>query len=124
MLSDHGLTHALRALAQRAGVPVELDTDLPADPLPMAVEAAAYFAVSEALTNVARYAEASHASVRVALGEGSLDVRVRDDGIGGATPGSGSGLQGLRDRLAALDGTLEIDSPPGHGTTLRARLPA
>ena len=90
----------------------------------MGVEAAAYFAVSEALTNVARYAEASHASVRVALAEGSLDVIVQDDGVGGATPGSGTGLQGLRDRLAALDGTLEIDSPPGGGTTLRARLPA
>jgi len=124
VLSDHGLDHALRALAQRAAVPVELETALPEEPLPMGVEAAAYFAVSEALTNVARYAEASHASVRVALAEGSLDVIVQDDGVGGAAPGSGTGLQGLRDRLAALDGTLEIDSPPGGGTTLRARLPA
>jgi PAS domain S-box-containing protein len=126
VLSDHGLEHALRALAQRAGVPVELETVLPADPLPSALEAAAYFAVSEALTNVVKYAEASHASVRVALDDGHLDVRVQDDGIGGAAPGSGSGsgLQGLRDRLAALDGTLEIDSPPGQGTTLRARLPS
>ena len=123
MLSDHGLEHALRALAQRAAVPVELETVLPDEPLPMAVEAAAYFAVSEALTNVARYARRATRRVRSRCDEGHLDVgpgRRR----GGAGAGSGSGLQGLRDRLAALDGTLEIASPPGQGTTLYARLPA
>jgi PAS domain S-box-containing protein len=123
VLSDHGLEHALRALAQRAAVPVELDMALPGR-LPMAVEAAAYFAVSEALTNVARYAEASLTCVSVAEHDGELVVTVDDDGIGGADPGAGSGLQGLRDRLAAVNGTLVIDSRPGEGTQLRACLPS
>jgi PAS domain S-box-containing protein len=123
VLSDHGLEHALRALAQRAGVPVELEIEIPEERLPVAIEAAAYFAVSEALTNVARYAEATEARVRVAREDGHLDVTVRDDGVGGATLGAGSGLEGLRDRLAALDGTLAIESAPGDGTRLHARLP-
>ena len=116
VLSDHGLEHGLRALAQRAAVPVELETALPEQRLPMAVEAGAYFVVSEALTNVDRYAEASRATVRVEERDGQLDVMVDDDGVGGADAGAGSGLQGLRDRLAALNGTLEIDSRPGLGT--------
>jgi PAS domain S-box-containing protein len=124
VLSDHGLGHALRALAQRAAVPVELEVTLPEERLPMAVEAAAYFAVSEALTNVARYADASQACVSVEQRDGQLLVTVDDDGVGGADPGGGSGLQGLRDRLAALNGTLEIESRPGEGTRLRARLPS
>src|SRR5829696_6331790 len=123
VLSDHGLEHALRALAQRAAVPVELEMALPAERLPAGVEAAAYFAVSEALTNVARYAGASEARVRVAQDDGHLDVTVRDDGVGGAALGAGSGLEGLRDRLAALNGTLAIESVPGSGTRLHARLP-
>jgi PAS domain S-box-containing protein len=123
VLSDHGLQHALPALAQRAAVPVELDMALP-ERLPVAVEAAAYFAVSEALTNVARYAEASQARVSVAEHDGELVVTVDDDGVGGADPGAGSGLQGLRDRLAAVNGTLVIDSRPGEGTHLRACLPS
>ena len=123
VLSDHGLEHALRALAQRAAVPVELDTALPAARLPMALEAAAYFAVSEALTNVGRYAQASHASVSVHERDGRLDVTVADDGVGGADPSAGSGLQGLSDRVAALNGTLVIDSRPGNGTLVRVRLP-
>ena len=123
VLSDHGLDHALRALAQRAGVPVELHAVLPEERLPPAVEAAAYFAVSEALTNVARYAQASQAHVRVEQCDGWLDVTVADDGVGGAEPGAGSGLQGLRDRLAALNGTLDVESAPGEGTRLRARIP-
>jgi signal transduction histidine kinase len=89
----------------------------------MAIEAAAYFAVSEALTNVAKYAQASEASVTVEAHDGYLDVSVDDDGVGGADPAAGSGLQGLRDRLAALNGTLEIESDPGAGTKLHARLP-
>jgi PAS domain S-box-containing protein len=124
VLSDHGLDHALQALAHRAVVPVELDAALPAARLPMAVEAAAYFVVSEALTNVAKYAQASHACVCVEVRDGHLDVTVDDDGVGGADPGAGSGLQGLRDRLAAVNGTLEIESRPGSGTRLRARLPS
>jgi len=124
VLSDHGLAHALRALALRAAVPVALDVALPEERLPMAIEAAAYFAVSEALTNVAKYAQASEASVTVEAHDGYLDVSVDDDGVGGADPAAGSGLQGLRDRLAALNGTLEIESDPGAGTKLHARLPA
>src|SRR4051794_39353892 len=123
VLSDHGLEHALRALAVRAAVPVALDIALPEERLPMAIEAAAYFAVSEALTNVAKYAQASEATVTVEEHHGHLDVTVDDDGVGGAVPRAGSGLQGLRDRLAALNGTLEIESDGGGGTTLRARLP-
>jgi PAS domain S-box-containing protein len=124
VLSDHGLEHAVRALAQRAAVPVEFEAVLPEERLPMAVEAAGYFAVSEALTNVARYAEATHARVRVEARNGQLEITVDDDGIGGAELGAGSGLQGLHDRLSALNGTLTIDSPPGGGTRLRARLPS
>ncbi len=123
VLSDHGLDRALQAVTQRAGVPVELTMVLPPERLPMGVEAAAYFVVSEALTNVARYAEASHAWVSVTESDGQVDVAIRDDGVGGAELGAGSGLQGLRDRVAALNGTLEIDSPPGAGTRLLARLP-
>ena len=124
VLTDHGLEHALRAVAQRAAVPVELVLALPAERLPMAAEAAAYFVVVEALTNVARYARATHAWVSVEEREGALDVTIRDDGVGGAVLGGGSGLQGLRDRVSARNGTLEIDSRPGDGTCIRARLPA
>ena len=124
VLSDHGLEHALRALAQRSTVPVELATELPGERLPMAVEAAAYFVASEALTNVARYAEASQAWVGVEERAGELEVTIRDDGRGGAELGAGSGLQGLRDRVSAMNGTLEIESPPGAGTTVCARLPS
>jgi len=123
VLSDHGLGHALRSLAQRAAVPVDLEVTLPDARLPMPIEAAAYFAVAEGLTNVAKYADAERAWVRVEAHDEHLDVVVADDGIGGADPSSGSGLQGLRDRLAALNGTLEVASRPGEGTQLRAWLP-
>ena len=91
--------------------------------LPAPVEAAAYYLVAEALTNVARYAHASTARVEVGLVEGALEVLVADDGVGGVDPEAGSGLRGLDDRVAAVGGTLEIDSPVGGGTTLRARIP-
>jgi signal transduction histidine kinase len=104
-------------------VPVELELDLPDERLPRAVEAAAYFAAAEALTNVDRYADASEAQVCVAVSEGQLEVTVRDDGVGGAELGAGSGLQGLRDRVSALNGTLALDSRPGDGTRVIARLP-
>jgi PAS domain S-box-containing protein len=123
VLSDHGLEHALRALCGRAGVPVELELELPVERLPRAVEAAAYFAAAEALTNVDRYADASEAQVCVAVAGGQLEVTVRDDGVGGAELGAGSGLQGLRDRVSALNGTLTVDSRPGDGTRVMARLP-
>jgi PAS domain S-box-containing protein len=122
VLSDRGLEYALASLADRAGVPVDLRVALPG-PLATAVEAAAYFTVCEALTNVAKYARASRAWVIVEQHDAHLDVEVGDDGVGGAEMGSGSGLQGLRDRIAALNGTLDIDSRPGSGTVLRARLP-
>jgi signal transduction histidine kinase len=91
--------------------------------LPEPVEAAAYYLVAEALTNVARYAHASRARVNVAMVDGALEVVVADDGVGGVDPEAGSGLRGLDDRVAAVGGSLEIDSPVGHGTTVRARIP-
>jgi len=123
VLSDFGLEHALSGLAHRAAVPVELRVALPAARLPISVEAAAYFTVCEALTNVAKYARASRAWVDVERRDGHLDVEVGDDGVGGADFDSGSGLQGLSDRVAAVSGTLEIASRPGAGTVLRVRVP-
>src|SRR4051812_27365772 len=123
VLTDRGLADALSGLAYRAAVPVELHVRLPADRLPISVEAAAYFTVCEALTNVAKYARAARAWVTVERRDGHLEVEVGDDGVGGASLGSGSGLQGLRDRIAAVNGTLDVDSPPAAGTVLRARLP-
>jgi signal transduction histidine kinase len=122
VLTDRGLAAALEALADRAPVPVEVAA-LPAERLPGAVEAAAYFVVAESLTNVAKYAHASHAEVRVGRENGVALVEVRDDGVGGADPSAGSGLRGLADRLEALDGRLEIESAPGRGTSVRARIP-
>ena len=88
-----------------------------------AVEAAAYFVTSEALANVAKYAEASEAFVELVLENGYLRLCVRDDGVGGADPANGSGLRGLRDRVDALDGRLELHSPPGEGTSLTVEIP-
>jgi signal transduction histidine kinase len=122
VLSDHGLGAALDALAQRVPVPVEIGS-LPADRLPEPVEAAVYFVVAEALTNVTRYARATHASVVVTADGGSVEVRVADDGIGGADASNGSGLRGLADRVAALDGWFRVESEPGRGTTVRAGIP-
>jgi len=123
VLSDRGLERALSSLAYRAAVPIELRTALPDERLPMPVEAAAYFTVCEALTNVAKYAGADRAWVDVECRDGRLDVAVGDDGIGGARFGAGSGLEGLRDRVEALNGTFEVESRPGGGTVVRARLP-
>ncbi len=123
VLSDRGLSDALAGLAYRAAVPVELHVVLPATRLPISIEAAAYFTVCEALTNVAKYAGATRAWVNVEQRGSQLDIEVGDDGVGGADLRSGSGLQGLRDRIAAVDGTLDIDSRPAAGTVLRARLP-
>jgi signal transduction histidine kinase len=123
VLSDRGLAHALSSLAHRAAVPVDLRVALPPARLPISVEAAAYFTVCEALTNVAKYARANRAWVDVKRRDGHLDIEVGDDGVGGADFNSGSGLQGLRDRIAAVGGTLEMASRPGAGTILRVRLP-
>ena len=122
VLSERGLEPAVRALAARAPVPVEI-VGGPTGRLPAAVETAAYFVVCEALTNVSKYAHAAHATVRVERVDGRLLVDVSDDGVGGASATDGSGLRGLSDRVAALSGTLEVSSPPGQGTHLRAQLP-
>jgi signal transduction histidine kinase len=122
VLSDRGLGPALEALAARAPVPVEVN-GVPSEPLAPPVEACAYFVTAEALTNVAKYAHASEASVDLSVECDRLRVQVRDDGIGGADIDGGTGLHGLRDRVDALDGSLELDSPPGGGTTLTVEIP-
>jgi PAS domain S-box-containing protein len=122
VLTDRGLPAALEALAARAQLPVELSTSLDG-PLPGPVEAAAYYVVSEALANVAKYADASVVQVRAERQNGRVLVEVADDGIGGADPLAGSGLRGLADRIEALDGRLEVDSPVGAGTRVRAVIP-
>jgi signal transduction histidine kinase len=122
VLSDRGLQGALEALAGRLPIPVEL-SEAPELRLPAPIEAAAYFVVAEALTNVVKYADASHAFVSVVRHNGHAIVEVRDDGVGGADPGRGSGLRGLADRVSALDGRLELESPLGEGTLLRAEIP-
>ena len=105
---------------RRSTVGLEYDSE---DRCPAAVEAAAYFLAAEALTNVARYARASRADVRVSRPDGALAIEIADDGVGGADAAAGSGLRGMADRLAALDGTLEVDSPPGGGTRVRGVIP-
>jgi signal transduction histidine kinase len=122
VLSDRGLGAALEALAGRAPIEVDL-AEIPRDRLPEPIEAAAYFVVAEALTNVAKYAHASQATVRVMRRNGHAVVEVADDGIGGADPDRGSGLRGLADRVSALDGSMSLDSPAGAGTRLRAEIP-
>jgi signal transduction histidine kinase len=122
VLADRGLGPALEALAGRSPVPVRL-AEMPHERLPVAIEAAAYYVVAEALTNVVKYAGASEATIAVRRDNGAAVVEVRDDGVGGADPGRGSGLQGLADRVAALDGSLVLDSPTGSGTRLRAEIP-
>jgi PAS domain S-box-containing protein len=122
VLTDRGLGPAIGALAARAPVPVEVASAVEGR-LPPAVEAAAYYVVSEALANVAKYAGACSVRVDVARHDGQLDVTVADDGVGGADGARGSGLRGLADRVEALGGELEVSSPVGAGTTLRARLP-
>ena len=122
VLTEGGLRPALRALAELAPVDVTL-SDLPADRLPEAVEAAAYFMVSETLANVGKHAGAQHATVQVARTNDNLCIEVSDDGVGGAALVTGSGLCGLADRLAALDGGIDVESPPGGGTRVRAVIP-
>jgi PAS domain S-box-containing protein len=122
VLTDRGLAAAVSALASRAPVPVDI-LELPEDRLAPGTEATAYFTVAEALTNVAKYAEATHATIRVAREDGLLVVEVRDDGVGGASADGGSGLSGLADRLGACEGSLSVTSPPGEGTLVRALLP-
>jgi len=122
ILTDRGLSPALQALIDRAPVDVEL-AEAPAERLPAPVEAAAYFVVAESLTNIAKYASAEHASVSVQRSNGHAVIEVRDDGVGGADPEAGTGLRGLAERLTIIDGRLEVVSPPGRGTLIRAEIP-
>jgi signal transduction histidine kinase len=122
ILEDRGLDAALSAVVARSAVPVSLDVDLDRR-LPAAVESTAYFVVTEALTNVARHAHATRAAVAIARATDKLVVEVRDDGVGGADPAGGTGLQGLRDRVTALGGTMHIVSPEGGPTTLLVEIP-
>jgi PAS domain S-box-containing protein len=122
VLTERGLAPAIAALADRCPVPVEI-VEVPDDRPPRAVETTAYFTVSEALTNVAKYAQATRVTVRIAVEDGCLIVEIADDGIGGASAGTGSGLSGLSDRVGAIEGTLTVTSPPGKGTVVRAVLP-
>ena len=119
-LTRGGLRAGVDVLASRMPVPVEVD--VPVGRLPTAVEATAYFVVAEALTNVAKHAHARHAEATARIQDGTLAVRVRDDGVGGARP-DGSGLLGLADRLAALDGELRVESPAAGGTLVAAAIP-
>jgi signal transduction histidine kinase len=121
VLSDRGLDAALSGLAALCPVPVTVDADLAARPA-SAVEAIAYFVVAETLTNVAKHARATQAWVDVRGDHGRLMVTVRDDGVGSADP-AGAGLTGLAARVAAVDGRLAIDSPPGGPTLITAELP-
>jgi PAS domain S-box-containing protein len=122
VLSDHGLRAAVAMLAGRAPIPVDIAEVLD-ERLPEPVEAAAYYLIAEALTNVTKYARASEVRVRVAANEASVFVEVSDDGAGGADPAAGSGLRGLADRVEALGGSLAVESPAGAGTSLRAEIP-
>jgi signal transduction histidine kinase len=121
LLTTRGLAAAVEALADRAPVPVRVD--IPEERYPAAVESAAYFVVAEALTNVAKYARASAAQVTATRHAGALAIEVNDDGVGGAVVATGRGLTGLHDRVAALQGRLVVDSPPGQGTRIRAEIP-
>jgi signal transduction histidine kinase len=122
VLTERGLGPALDALVARAPVPVEVTT-VPDERLAASVEAAAYYVVAESITNVAKYAQASSATVSVGRSNGAATVTVSDNGVGGADPASGSGLRGLAARVEALNGRLDVESPPGGGTRITAEIP-
>jgi len=121
VLTDRGLAAAVEALVIRTPIPVTMH--VPTERLPPAIEAAAYYVVSEAVTNIVKYAGATTIDVTVEADDGGVTVTVADDGCGGADPEAGTGLRGLRDRLAALDGTLHVDSPTDRGTRIVAEIP-
>ena len=123
LLTERGLGAALDALLARTPVAVEI-AELPEKRLEAPVEAAAYYVVAEAITNVAKYARASHATVSITRSNGRATVMVSDDGVGGADPSAGSGLRGLAARVEALNGRLDVDSPPRRGTRIRAEIPS
>jgi signal transduction histidine kinase len=122
LLTEHGLRAALDALLERTPVPVEI-RELPEERLSAPVEAAAYYVVAEAITNVAKYASASSATVSIRRSNGCATVTVFDDGVGGADPAKGSGLRGLAARVEALNGHLDVDSAPDRGTRIKAEIP-
>jgi signal transduction histidine kinase len=122
VLIDRGVDAALSALAARSPVPVHLDVDLRARP-PASVEATAYFIVAEALTNAAKYANASAVDVRVRLVGDTLRIEIADDGVGGAAERPGGGLAGLADRASSVEGSLRVTSPAGGPTIVAAELP-
>jgi signal transduction histidine kinase len=122
LLTERGLGPALDALLARTPLPVEI-AELPEERLDAPVEAAAYYVVAEAITNVAKYAHASHATVSITQSNGYATVTVSDDGVGGADPAGGSGLRGLAARVEALNGRLDVDSPPERGTRIKAEIP-
>lgn len=121
VLTDQGLAAAIEALVVRTPLPIQID--LPPDRLPAPIEAAVYYVISESLANVVKYASATSVDVCVEAGDDWVTVTVIDDGIGGADPARGTGLNGLSDRVAALDGTLRVDSRPGEGTRISAEMP-
>jgi signal transduction histidine kinase len=121
VLSERGLAAALDGLVARSPLPVELRVS--PERAAATVEAAIYFTVAEALTNIAKHAHATRASVTVDSSDGALFAEIVDDGVGGARPAAGSGLRGLADRLEAVGGTLSVESPPGGGTRVRAHAP-
>jgi signal transduction histidine kinase len=122
ILTERGLAPALESLAERAPLKIESEIELPSRP-PASAEAVAYFVIAEALTNVLKYAHADQATIKAHYEGNELLVEMRDDGVGGADASQGTGLQGLRDRVGALDGELDVVSPPGAGTLVRARIP-
>jgi signal transduction histidine kinase len=119
---NHGLKAALESLASRSPIPARVSC-AGAERLPEPVQLAAYFVACEALANVAKYAHATHASIRVSRRNGVVVIKIADDGVGGADQSAGTGLQGLADRVAALNGTLRVLSPAGDGTVVTAELP-
>jgi signal transduction histidine kinase len=122
ILSDRGLKAAVGALAERQPLPTEIEFSVERK-LEPTVEATAYFMIAEGLANIGKYAKAKQADVRVREQDGALEVEVADDGCGGADASKGTGLRGLEERLRALDGTLALESEPGKGTRLVARIP-
>jgi signal transduction histidine kinase len=120
VLTRGGLRGGVEALVSRVDIPVAVD--IPQQRLPAGIESSAYFVVAEALTNVVKHSQAARAEVTARIEDGALRVDIRDDGVGGAQRG-GSGLVGLRDRVSAIGGGLEVDSPPGGGTAILATLP-
>jgi signal transduction histidine kinase len=122
VLTDHGLAVALDALAERTALPIRLEVELE-ERLPEPIEVAGYYVIAECLANVAKYAHASQASVAVSRSNDEVVIEVADDGVGGASRDRGSGLRGLADRVEALGGTIEVSSPVGNGTRVRAQIP-